>query len=272
MAANEFGSRRYRLISDRVFLGVVASYLALFVAIAATSGGRVPPAKNEMWKVNSAGTLVFGILERAETGALTLSSHSTLSPVPKAIRSSPGNLIPSQVFDNKIANLPSFPPRTPGVGATALSDANEPGIGPVQIALANQSAFIGEDITPLPEPATWFAAALVAGAIAWLQRRRLSRRLTRQTQRGGWVSQFFPTPLFMLFFIGVAGASANSLRIGDEFDHAESLTEAAPLFSAWSKHLFQDMPCIKGFLPTQGSRRCRPLLTRPLTLMIGKVF
>jgi hypothetical protein len=31
------------------------------------------------------------------------------------------------------------------------------------------------DLVAVPEPATWFAAALVTGSVAWSQRRRLAR-------------------------------------------------------------------------------------------------
>jgi hypothetical protein len=46
----------------------------------------------------------------------------------------------------------------------------------MQIALGEQAIFIDE-IPPVPKPAMWLAAALLAGALAWSQRHRLARNL-----------------------------------------------------------------------------------------------
>jgi len=35
------------------------------------------------------------------------------------------------------------------------------------------------DLVAVPEPATWFAAVLVTGSVAWSQRRRLARSFSR---------------------------------------------------------------------------------------------
>jgi hypothetical protein len=48
------------------------------------------------------------------------------------------------------------------------------------------------EVGPVPEPATWFAAALVAGATGWSQRRRFTRilRRRRRSQRDSGVVFF----------------------------------------------------------------------------------
>ncbi len=50
------------------------------------------------------------------------------------------------------------------------------------------SGMTGE-LGPVPEPATWFSAALVAGTIIWSQRRRFTRRWLRAARFGCFASQ-----------------------------------------------------------------------------------
>ena len=62
------------------------------------------------------------------------------------------------------------------------------------------------EVGPVPEPATWFAAALVAGAITWSQRRRFPRSFFGGRKR---IAFFMAGALF----VGTLSASANLLEV-----------------------------------------------------------
>ena len=79
-------------------------------------------------------------------------------------------------------------------------------------------------VDPVPEPATWFAAALALGAIVWHQRHRLARSLARRMHSSigaNWLSLI----ILASFFIGVASASAHSLQVATETGDLERSAE-----------------------------------------------
>ena len=90
-----------------------------------------------------------------------------------------GNMTRIDPLVGKVAELSTTPTSVPGGNQPTYLAATDPEITPMQIALWTQSSVIREDLTPVPEPATWFTAVLVAGAVAWSQRRRLAQRCSR---------------------------------------------------------------------------------------------
>jgi hypothetical protein len=157
--------------------------------------GAVPQTETGVaWKANSVGTLIFGIREYPETdelyanrflhqrdkarGALTFRSHSTFGFGRELSRRELNSSLTARTLDPRIAELPSV--RTIALSVSELDVSGGSGglaITSMQITLADQSVFVGEETDPVPEPSTWFAAALVAGAIAWSQRHHFVRRL-----------------------------------------------------------------------------------------------
>ena len=85
------------------------------------------------------------------------------------------------------------------------------------------SGMTGE-LQPVPEPATWFSAVLVAGAIAWSQRYRVARTSAKRN----WLS-----PIIVgLFLVSISSASANPLHIFPETSDAQRAAVLSPSVSA----------------------------------------
>jgi hypothetical protein len=193
---NEFAYNRF--ISERVFRLRVALYAALLVAVTTAFGRSVAQTETEIsWKANSAGTLIFGIPGQTERyanyfayqshqtpGALTFRPYSAFDFGRELNRRELNNQLPARALDLRIAGLISARTLAPGVNELGVSGRGGLGITPMQIAVADQSAFVDEEITPASEAATWFAAALVAVLIAWHQRRRFTRILKHRIQSG----------------------------------------------------------------------------------------
>jgi hypothetical protein len=193
MMENEFARRNDHLICERAFWFGVALHAAALVAATTVFGGTVPQTETGIaWKANSAGTLIFGTREQSEIndrygandfvsqshqtrGALTFRSHPTFGFGRGLNRRGLNDPLIERALDARIADLPSAQTNVPRANDPMVSRAGDLGITPMQIALADQSVFVGEETTPVPEPSTWFVAALVAGAIVWHQRRRFTR-------------------------------------------------------------------------------------------------
>jgi hypothetical protein len=193
---NDFKRTSDLLISTRAFWLGVALYAALFVAATTMFGGTLPQTETGLaWKASSAGTLILGIQEQPETdelyanhflrqsyqtrGALTLRSHSIFGFGRELNRRELNDPLPTHTLDPRIAELTSVRIIAPSVNEPGVSGGSGGlGITSMQIALADQSVFVGEETSPVPEPSSWFAAAFVAGAIVWFQRHRFVRRLT----------------------------------------------------------------------------------------------
>jgi len=181
-------------------LGMV-SPATLFILFAAVVGGSAPPTTTRIaWKAVSAGTLIFGIRERTEVsdgsgadyflrnshetrGALTLRSHSTFHSLSESNRPSLNDPLMAREINPIIAHLSSAPANTSLINVPVVSMGGDIGLATVRIALAEENAVIGPE-GAVPEPATWFPAALVAGAIAWSQRRRFTRTSARPRRPG----------------------------------------------------------------------------------------
>lgn len=181
-------------------LGMV-SPATLFILFAAVVGGSAPPTTTRIaWKAVSAGTLIFGIRERTEVsdgsdadyflrnnhetrGALTLRSHSTFHSPSELNRRSLNDPLMAREINPIIAHLSSAPANTSLINVPVVSKGGDLGLATVRIALAEETAVIGSE-GAVPEPATWFPAALVAGAIGWSQRRRFMRTSARPRRPG----------------------------------------------------------------------------------------
>jgi hypothetical protein len=110
------------------------------------------------------------------------------------------------------------------------------------IALTAQTAFSAEEITPVAEPATWFAAALVMSGVGWSQRRRFIRKCARSTpQRRNRIADWLAPILGLSLFVGVINASANLLNVLPETGDAERLAIASSDMAPFSEPFFQDM-------------------------------
>jgi autotransporter-associated beta strand protein len=68
------------------------------------------------------------------------------------------------------------------------------------------------EIGPVPEPATWFAAALVAGAMIWSQRRRFTRSFFGRRKR---IASFMTGAVFVVALNASAVASGDFPEIGN---------------------------------------------------------
>jgi hypothetical protein len=179
----------------------MVSPATLFILFAAVVGGSAPPTTTRIaWKAVSAGTLIFGIRERTEVsdgsgadyflrnshetrGALTLRSHSTFHSLSESNRPSLNDPLMAREINPIIAHLSSAPANTSLINVPVVSMGGDIGLATVRIALAEENAVIGPE-GAVPEPATWFPAALVAGAIAWSQRRRFTRTSARPRRPG----------------------------------------------------------------------------------------
>jgi len=189
---NEFPRSKDPLISNRAFWLGLALYAALLVAATAAFGGTVPETETGFaWKASPTGTLIFGIREQPETdalyanhrifqgyetpGQLTLRSYLTFGFTTRFNQPRLNNSLTARALDPRIADLTSARTIAPSVNGPVVSGDGGPAVTPMQIALGTQSSFIAEDLTATPEPATWFAAVLAAGTVAWSQRRRFAR-------------------------------------------------------------------------------------------------
>lgn len=162
-------------MSERAFWVGVALYTALFVGAAAALGGAVPETETGIaWKANSAGTLIFGnrqaeIRDRYDTGALTLRSPSAFLTLPSD-RQSARSLISTAAFDTRGAKLPQIPSIVVAT-ASALPISSAFGASAAAAApITADQTFFATEITPVPEPATWIVAVLLAGSLAWTRR------------------------------------------------------------------------------------------------------
>jgi hypothetical protein len=201
MTDNEFARRNDRLISERAVWWGLAVYAVSFVAATNVLGGTMPQTETVVaWKANSTGTLIFGIREQTEAddryanhfdyqsyqtrGKLTLRSHSPFDFGWELNRRELSDPVPARTLDPRIAGLTPVQTWVPSVNQPVVPRGDGGlGITPMQIAFADQSVFVGEELGLVPEPATWIAAALVAGATAWSQRRRFTRILPRRRRR-----------------------------------------------------------------------------------------
>lgn len=195
MKDNEFARSNNSVIPERAFWLGLALYAALFVAATTMFGGAVPQTKTGFaWRANPANTLVFELPEQTEIsygkgsnhflyqshqrrGALTFRPYATFAFGQGLNRPALNDSLRVRALDPQISDLPSARTSVPRFDGPVVSRAGDLGITPMQIALGEQSMFVGEEITPVPERATWFAAALAVGAIAWSQRHRFIRSL-----------------------------------------------------------------------------------------------
>jgi cytoskeletal protein CcmA (bactofilin family) len=219
MSRDEFSTKQDCLISDRAFWFGLAIYALLFIAVAgAFAGNSAGNDANVNQNTNWTGTLIFGARNRLETddtyrvdlfhhqyGAVTFHRHwaNDFSP---SLNWSVSSISPFNALVNKITELPAASASVSGGSPSTFLGASGAEIAPMQIALGVQSTFIGEDVTANPEPTTWIAAALAAGAISWSQRRRFVRSFLGRRKR----IAFFMTGAV---FVGVVSASANLLEV-----------------------------------------------------------
>ena len=202
MKDNEFAESNNRVLSERAFWLGLALYAALFVAVTTVFGSTVPQTGTGFaWKANAADTLVLGIPEQAEInygsganhflyqshqtrGALTFRLYSPFGFGHELNRRALKDPLTPRALDPKIAELLSARTSAPRVNGPVVSRADDFGFTPMQIPLAEPGVFAGEEITPVPERATWFAAALVVGAITWSQRHRFIRSFALVKRHG----------------------------------------------------------------------------------------
>lgn len=184
---NKFARSNYHSIFKWAFRSGLVAYTVSFVATTNAFSAATETAVT--WKANSAGTLIFGIRDQADReranlflqqgdqtrGALTLRSHSTFSFGWESNERELTQPLPSRPLDPEIA-LTSMQTSALSVNRPVISNIDAGlAITPMEITFADSRAIVGEEINPVPEPATWIAAALVAGAITWSQRRRFKR-------------------------------------------------------------------------------------------------
>ena len=219
MSHDEFSTKQDCPISDRAFWFGLTIYALLFITVAgAFAGNGAGNDANVNQNTNWTGTLIFGARNRLEIddayrvdlfhhdyGAVTFHRYwgNDFSP---RLNWSVGGRGPFDALVNKVAELPAASASVSGGNRITFSGTSDAEITPMQIALGVQSSFIGEDVAPAPEPATWFAAALVAGAVAWSSRRRFTRRFFGRSKR----IAFYMTGAL---FVGTLSASANLLEV-----------------------------------------------------------
>src|ERR1043166_7080046 len=173
-----------RLIRDRTFWIGIVVYAALFIGVV-TAFADGP----SIGTLNYSRTLIFGGNEFAPLEAhpfdLLPRAHRHRSAVTLRLRG-PGNISAESdwsrnnntVLSSAIASLPQVPTTSaPLYAQTTFTLGNDGGTTALQISLGEQIGFAAEDIAPVPEPATWFPAILVFGAVAFSQRHRVARRL-----------------------------------------------------------------------------------------------
>lgn len=221
-------------MSRGAFAFALLLYVVLFTLVATVVGGTAPLPTTTRIPSNatSAGTLIFGIREQIEVGdrnganyflrtspetrgALTLRSHSTLDLVPGIDQRPLTDSLTARQLDPGIAGFLSARTSTPPINGPLVSMASNLGVTPMQIALTDQTMFLEEIGSPVPEPATWFPAALLAGAIAWSQRHRLAgifARRIRSDSRAHW----FAPMIVGSFLVSIASASASPVHIVPE--------------------------------------------------------
>jgi hypothetical protein len=200
---SKFARRDDALVFRGAFRLGMVSPATLFILFAAVVGGSAPPTTTRIpWKATSAGTLISRVWERAEIndsssadyflrnshetrGALTLRSHSTFHSLSELNRRSLNDplIAIAREINPIIAHLSSAPANTSLINVPVVSMGGDIGLATVRIALAEENAVIGPE-GAVPEPATWFPAALVAGAIGWSQRRRFTRTSARPRRPG----------------------------------------------------------------------------------------
>ena len=197
MRGNKIASRDY-LISARNFWIGLGLYTSLFVAAASSygsiaSGNHTGFAQQSNWT----GTLIFGdsaLLERNagykpklsfqlhKRGALTL-RRNRRNDLALSVQRSSGKPSPTHQIIFNIPDLPTSSTNVPSSGPITFSASSDSGLTAENIAMGTQSSFAGEEITPVPEPGTWFVGALVAAVIAWSQRRRFAVASDRSNWR-----------------------------------------------------------------------------------------
>lgn len=199
-------ARRDLLISEPAFWFGVGIYLLLCIATTSTFGGTPAPTRaSVVQEVSGGGTIIFGPRlpsalyyldgssdsfqeNRQRLGAVTLHSYSTFGSTLNSDRQNARNSISPVAFDSRRAELPQVQPVVTVTGADLpmSSSFRDSGLTAVQIAAGDGSAFASE-MSPVPEPATWVAAGLLAGWLAWTRRRQF-RQILSQTRRATWRS------------------------------------------------------------------------------------
>jgi hypothetical protein len=220
---NQHSPKQHNLVSNRAFLLGVIFYVALVLGAVTVFGGTVSETGFQTFQgANYSGTLLFGDnradeFERLDWvrssashfGALTLHSRLRHHWAPRPNWS--GNdrrifTIPTQIPESPLSRSGSSDPRG------TISGTSGSGFTSTDIALGTVSAFASEGISPVPEPATWFAASLVLGAVVWSQRRRLAQLLVGTRKRR---ILYLAGPFIAVVFTTSAIASENLLEGGD---------------------------------------------------------
>jgi hypothetical protein len=219
-----------RLIRDRTFWIGIVVYAALFIGVV-TAFADGP----SIGTLNYSGTLIFGGNEFAPLEAhpfdLLPRAHRHRSAVTLRLRG-PGNISAESdwsrnnnaVLSSAIASLPEVSTTSATVSAqTAFPLGKDGGTTALQISLGEQTGFAAEDIAPVPEAATWFAAFLLSGAVAWSNRRRIARRFFGR--RKGIVI-FMSGAIFAIAFSASGAVNEGSSQLSS-LDR-ESITDAIP--------------------------------------------
>jgi hypothetical protein len=224
MRGNAFQNRD-RLLTDRVFWVGAALYLALCIGAVAAFGDRISENAPEIIAdMNSSGSLIFGdnalapfgpnrfdffTRAHAHRGAVTFRWHrfGSFSMEPNWSTNS------SIIRNTAVVPLPEVSSTSATVTPpTTCLGASDGGTSALQIAFGEQSGFAAENIAPVPEPASWVAAALVFAAIGWSQRRRLARSFFGRRRRIGF---FVSGALFTFAFNAFGTVSENFSQPGN---------------------------------------------------------
>ena len=240
---------RERLLTDRAFWVGAALYLALCIGAVAAFGDTVSENGPEIIAdMNSSGSLIFGdnaiapfgpnrfdFVPRAHPhrGAVTFRSHrlGSFSMEPNWLRNR------TIIRNTAVAPLPEVSSISATVAASRTSlGTSDGGTTALQIALGEQTGFAFENVAPVPEPATEFGAALILGAIALSQRRRVARSFFGERRRIG----FFITVALFTFALNAFGAvserfsqpgnlnwdvTADSIADNDKFDAFQNFNQ-----------------------------------------------
>jgi len=153
-----------------------------------TAGAILNPGANS----TSAGTLTTGALTLSSTNANTVhidafgTATNTWDKVVSTAAITLGNL--ASTLQVNIASGLTFTPNQTYILLTGTSLTNQfNGISNNQLVTFSGYEFTAEytttafELIAVPEPSTWFAAALAVGAIGYSQRRRFARRTMRVT-------------------------------------------------------------------------------------------
>ena len=177
------------VISDRAFgIGVVAFLLLSSVAVRVF--GDVPSVVH----ANSGGTLLGSVWlsARPDLGTATFSAQQqfslgalTLRPTVTVIfaseptqRGGSGSVRVTNLFDRPVALVAerrSYAAMSRSIVPNSATSSVE--LSATAIALGEQAYVVDDEGSPVPEPATWFAAALLGSGVAWSQRSRVVQSL-----------------------------------------------------------------------------------------------